>query len=296
MPTRTSEFISRRVASYVLPSKAPAKRPQASAKSRRRSASKRLVAPGASAAGHPKFDARSTLVDKVAAHLREMILKGTMAPGTRLNELRLAEGLSLSRSPLREAFRMLAAEGLVVITPRRGAWVRPISISELRDVFETRALFELFAVTRAQQRNEVELSHMRGLLHDAQAMLKRGDIAAWYESSQAFHDALVDAAGNGQLKALYELLKPSMRRYQLMVIGLPRHPDGSQAEHQQIFDAFVRGDTQRACNVLRDHLGRVASTLTAALKKGRTEAELRGQVRRVDPVATRASGGRPKNG
>ncbi len=234
---------------------------------------------------HPKFDTPRTLVDGVAAHLRELILRGAISPGERLNELRLAHELSLSRSPIREAFRMLAVEGLVAITPRRGAWVRPISVDELRDVFEMRSLFELFALSRSPKGSANERVRMRSLLREAEAALDHGDVEAWYESSQAFHDAVIDSPGNRQLTALYGLLKLSMRRYQLMVIGLPRHPDRSQAEHQAIFDAFASGNTDRACDLLRAHLKRVRDTLVAALQEGRTEAQPRRRARRRNVTA-----------
>jgi DNA-binding GntR family transcriptional regulator len=234
-------------------------------------------------------------VDGVAAHLRELISKGALQPGMRLNELRLAHDLSLSRSPIREAFRMLAVEGLVAITPRRGARVRPISLDELQDVFEMRSLFELFALGRSDRRNPNEHAHMRALLRQADAFLERGDVEAWYESSQAFHDAIIDSAGNRQLKALYELIKMSMRRYQLMVIGLPRHPDRSQAEHQEIFDAFAAGNRGRASDLLRAHLKRVTDTLAVALKSGRTEAELRRRIHRRAASARGSARGRRRS-
>ena len=247
--------------------------------------------------GHAKFVTPRTLVDGVAAHLREMILKGATPPGQRLNELRLAQEFSLSRSPIREAFRMLAAEGLVAITPRRGAWVRPISVEELRDVFEVRSLFELFALTRAGEVNASGQAHMQALLREAKAALEQGNVEAWYGSSLAFHDAIIDSAGNPQLRTLYGLLKPSMRRYQLMAVGLPRHPNRSQAEHQQIFDAFAQGETGRACELLRAHLDRVADALAAALEEGRTEPKVRRRTPRAGRrVTTRASGRARKRG
>jgi DNA-binding GntR family transcriptional regulator len=215
-----------------------------------------------------KFDKPRTLVEEVAVHLREMILNGTISPGERLNELRLMQELSLSRSPLREAFRTLATEGLVTISPRRGARVRPISLEELRDVFEMRTLFETFALTRAARRMAgAKVDQMRGLLGEARMALTRRDVEAWYASSQQFHDAIVESAGNQQLKALYEFIKLSMRRYQLLVIGLPRHPDRSQVEHQRIFDALVRGNSRRASALLEAHIQRVAETLAAALAR-----------------------------
>ena len=104
-----------------------------------------------------KFDKPRTLVEEVAVHLREMILNGTVSPGERLNDLRLIQELSLSRSPLREAFRTLATEGLVTISPRRDARVRPISLEELRDVFEMRTLFETLSATLAPSGGAVEI-------------------------------------------------------------------------------------------------------------------------------------------
>ncbi|OLC39671.1 MAG: hypothetical protein AUH81_01115 [Candidatus Rokubacteria bacterium 13_1_40CM_4_69_5] len=232
-----------------------------------------------------RFAKPRTLVEEVAAHLRERILDGTISPGERLYELRLTRELALSRSPLREAFRMLATEGLVTISPRRGTAVRPISIEELRDVSEMRTLFETFALARAAQRGAGDqVEHMRGLLAEARGALARRNVEAWYESSQRFHDAIIDSAGNAQLKSLYDFIKLSMRRYQLLVIGLPRHPDRSQAEHQKIFDAFVSGDGRRACARLEDHIRREADTLAAALAGAqRREKPARPRRRRRPP-------------
>jgi len=213
-----------------------------------------------------KFATPRTLVEEVAAHLRERILNGAISPGERLNELRLTRDLAMSRSPLREAFRILATEGLLTISPRRGAVVRPISIEELRDVFEMRRLFETFALGRAGRRGGGErIERMRTLLAEARGALAHRDIEGWYEFSQQFHDTIIDSAGNGQLRSLYDFVKLSMRRYQLLVIGLPRHPDRSQGEHQKIFQAFAKGNTRRACALLEAHIQRVADTLEAAL-------------------------------
>jgi DNA-binding GntR family transcriptional regulator len=205
------------------------------------------------------------LVDEVASHLRERIVNGSLSPGERLNELRLMEEFGLSRSPIREALRVLAAEGLVVIEPRRGTVVRPVSMDDLRDLFEVRALFETFALGEAIGRRREHGVGLRGLLDDARRLLGRRDVAGWYDSSQRFHDAIVEAGGNVHLKALYDTVKLSMRRYQLLVIGLPQHPARSQAEHESIVAAFTRGDSARATALLRAHIHRVAETLAGAL-------------------------------
>jgi DNA-binding GntR family transcriptional regulator len=209
-----------------------------------------------------------------------MILRGAISPGERLNELRFTREFSLSRSPIREAFRMLASEGLITIRPRSGAWVKPISLEELEDVFEMRTLFETFAITRAAERGASgQLQIMRRLLREAVAVLEQRDIEAWYESAQSFHDAIIAAAGNQQLKALYDLIKLAMRRYQLLVIGLAQHPDRSQVEHQRILDAFVRGNSERASELLRAHLKRVTDTLAAALRESHGGGDSQKRIR-----------------
>ncbi len=216
-----------------------------------------------------------TLVDEVAAHLRERIVNGSVSPGERLNELRLMQEFALSRSPIREALRILAAEGLVVIEPRRRTVVRPVSIDDLRDVFEVRALFETFALGQAVGRRREHKAGLRRLLDDARVLLGRRDVAGWYDSSQKFHDAIVEAGGNLHLKALYDTVKVSMRRYQLLVIGLPQHPARSQGEHENIFAAFARGDSARATALLRAHIHRVAETLAGALSAKSEAGDLR---------------------
>jgi DNA-binding GntR family transcriptional regulator len=212
-----------------------------------------------------EFRKPRTLVDEVAAHLRERIVNGRLSPGERLNELRLMHEFVLSRSPIREALRVLAAEGLVVIEPRRGTVVRPVSTDDLRDLFEVRALFETFALGQAIGHRYQHRTGLQALLDEARRLLGRRDVAGWYESSQRFHDAIVGAGGNAHLKTLYDAVKGAMRRYQLLVIGLPQHPARSQAEHEAIFAAFDRGDATRATALLRAHIQRVAETLGAAL-------------------------------
>src|SRR5262245_37586165 len=215
------------------------------------------------AASH--FRKPRTLVDEVAAHLRDRIVNGTVSPGERLNELRLTQEFALSRSPIREALRVLAAEGLVVLEPRRGTVVCPVSIDQLRDLFEVRALFETFALGQAVARRRDHKIALRRPLDDARALLDQRDVAGWYEASQRFHNAVVAAGGNLHLKALYDTVKVSMRRYQLLVIGLPQHPARSHAEHEAILAAFARGDGARATALMRAHIHRVAETLAGAL-------------------------------
>lgn len=228
------------------------------------------------AAATSDFRKPRTLVDEVAAHLRERIANGTVSPGERLNELRLTREFSLSRSPIREALRVLAAEGLVVLEPRRGTVVCPVSIDHLEDLFEVRAVFETYALGQAIGQRRQHKAALRRLLDDARELLDRRDVAGWYESSQRFHDAIVAAGGNLHLKALYDTVKVSMRRYQLLVIGLPQHPARSQGEHEAIFDTFARGDADRATALLRAHIHRVAETLADALSaKSRAEESRR---------------------
>ena len=131
-------------------------------------------------------------------------MQGRLAPGARLVEAELALSCGVSRVPLREAFRILATEGLVDLSLHRGATVRPLSETELQELFGVRMAIESFAAaTLARRGDSAALARLRKLVRDMRASISAGDTGAYHQLAASFHECFVEAAGNALLTATY---------------------------------------------------------------------------------------------
>lgn len=212
------------------------------------------------------FQKPTTLAIEVARHLREAIIKKELAPGERLNESRLTRELNLSRSPVREAFRILEAEGLLTLEPHRGAYVRTLSEHDLQEIFDVRLMFETHALTRGVLTADT-LTPVRQALTEARAALEAGNLEQWHQAGVRFHDGLVALALNGHLRQLYEELKVSLRRYQISLIGIPGQPERSQSAHEAILAALEQGDLPRGVSLVADHITSLKERLLKSLRR-----------------------------
>ena len=140
------------------------------------------------------------LRDVVFNTLRQAILRGELKPGERLMEIKLAKRLGVSRTPIREAIRMLELEGLVVMIPRRGAAVAQITKQDLEDVLEVRCSLEELAVELACTRiTGQELAHLHAALKEFEAACDANDIKTLAEKDVSFHDIIFESTGNQRL-------------------------------------------------------------------------------------------------
>ena len=166
-----------------------------------------------------KMDAFLPLRDVVFQTLRQAILREDLAPGERLMEIPLANKLGVSRTPLREAIRMLEQEGLVVMIPRRGAQVAGISEKSLRDVLEVRKSLEKLAVELACERmTEEDMKEMNRAEEAFSAAVHEGDALRIAETDEQFHDVIYNSTGNTKLVQLLNNLREQMYRYRLEYI------------------------------------------------------------------------------
>ena len=212
------------------------------------------------------------LYQEVAERLRERIFSHELKPGAWIDEQAIAEQYGISRTPLREALKVLASEGLVTLKPRRGCYVTEISERDLDEIFSVMALLEGQCARDATGKAaETDLAQFRKL-HDAlEAAADRSDINGFFEANQAFHHAVQRVADNHWLQHVIEDLRK--------VIKLPRHhslfSDGrleqSLAEHRDILKAMLARDPAAAEAAMRTHIhsGRKALARIAA---SRTEA------------------------
>jgi DNA-binding GntR family transcriptional regulator len=196
-----------------------------------------------------------TLREQVLEHLREEILSSRLEPGAELNEVALANSLGVSRGPIREALGRLAAEGLVTMTPRRGAIVTKLTKQEFMDAYQVREALESLATRIAVPRLTDE---DRAELHRMSAEMRRladaDDSSAFFEINRHFHEKLVAASGNRRLQAMHEQLLGQMGRLLRKSAELRGGLGESAAAHEAILEAVDAGDADRAAQLMAEHI------------------------------------------
>ena len=202
-----------------------------------------------------KMDAFLTLRDVVFQTLRQAILREDLAPGERLMEIPLANKLGVSRTPLREAIRMLEQEGLVVMIPRRGAQVAGISEKSLRDVLEVRKSLEKLAVELACERmTEEDMKEMNRAEEAFSAAVHEGDALRIAETDEQFHDVIYNSTGNTKLVQLLNNLREQMYRYRLEHIKDEKSRLSLLEEHQRVMAALRSRDVELAKKAAGEHI------------------------------------------
>jgi DNA-binding GntR family transcriptional regulator len=210
---------------------------------------------------------RTNLHAEVTARLRDLIVEGLIPPGARLNERVLCEQLAVSRTPLREALKVLAAEALVELLPNRGAVVTPVSVAEIDHVFEVLGPLEglsgelACARITGEQFAEIRALHFEMLLHHS-----HGDRAEYFRCNQAIHEGINRAAGNPVLQASYGALNARVRRARYFANVSQQRWDQAVAEHGQILEALERRDGARLRRTLEAHLKNKRDVVIAAIE------------------------------
>lgn len=195
------------------------------------------------------------LRDVVFKTLREAILKGDLAPGERLMEIKLANQLGVSRTPIREAIRKLELEGLVVMVPRKGAEVAKITEKDLRDVLEVRASLEELAISLACERiTDEKIAELKDALEQFRIVIKGKDVTKIAQMDVAFHDVIFEATQNARLVQMVNNLREQMYRYRLEYLKDFSTHSRLDEEHVKIFEAVSARDIERATALIREHI------------------------------------------
>jgi DNA-binding GntR family transcriptional regulator len=195
------------------------------------------------------------LAEAVLRHLARDIVEGRLKPGEHLVEVRLSEELGVSRSPLREAIHRLAAEGLITLVPRKGAFVADLSAKDLRDVFAVRAQLERLTARLAAERAAPEaIDELRGLNEECAGAVATGDVTAFFEHNDAFHSGIARAADNAYLRELQRVAAQRTFRPLFLYLSNTEHLDGSIRDHDELIQAIATRDGKRAENVMLAHL------------------------------------------
>jgi GntR family transcriptional regulator, rspAB operon transcriptional repressor len=213
-------------------------------------------------------------VEQVYRRVREAILEGEIAPGTVMSQVALADDLGVSRTPLREALRMLQSEGLVDAQANRRVTVKPVSAGDLEELVVMRVALETEAIRLSVSRlGSEDIAALEGRLAEMAHFAAAKDYARWTGPHNAFHRGLTAAAGP-RVNGLLAQLSDHFERYRRMHIA--RSPKAWLTEgHREILDACKAGDRELSGQLLADHLARTAFDLFELLEPGYQPVRLR---------------------
>ena len=198
---------------------------------------------------------RQVLHQTVAVRLRQRIVEGQIAPGAKLNERELSEALQVSRTPLREAIKMLAAEGLVELLPNRGAVAAQLSEQDVVDTFEVIAGLEGQAGELAALRiDEAQLAELRALHYEMLAAYTRRDLSTYYRLNAQIHERINAAARNPVLAQTYRNVNARLQALRFRSNLDERKWQHAVAEHEQMLGLLARRDAPGLRALLVRHL------------------------------------------
>ena len=209
---------------------------------------------------------RRPLHEEAADRLRDLIVQGRLAAGARLNERLLTAELGISRTPLREAFKVLATEGLVELLPNRGAIVSQLDATRLSETLAVMGALDALAGELAcLHATDGQINEIRALHYEMLAYHARHDLAGYFKFNQAIHLKIVKYSGNAVLYNNYRQLNGAMQRARYMAnLSKERWADAVR-EHEEILAALVARDIKRIRALLSEHLAHKLASVLAAM-------------------------------
>jgi DNA-binding GntR family transcriptional regulator len=194
---------------------------------------------GAPVTPAPGSDVAESLHARLVAGIRDIIIRGELPDGAKIPEAALCQRFAVSRTPLREALKSLASEGLVTLRPNRGAVVAPLDPPLLAEVFEAKEAVERFIGLAASDRaDDADMRALEALHADLRAAAAAQDAARYSDINASFHDRLAAAARNGQMRQIYAALMAQVRRARHAANHDPARVKASLAEHEGIMEAL----------------------------------------------------------
>lgn len=255
---------SRRVAKKAPPSRKPPKK----------------VAKAADPKSTPREQPPQRAADRVShtrhayTEIKRRILDNEMPANSQHLEQELAKDLRMSRTPVREALIRLAEEGLVEVVPRHGARVLPISIEDMREVYELLTELEAVAARRVAERSPSpkQLAELEAAVTAMDQALLRDDLLAWAKYDDRFHRKLVDLCGNSRLKSVVATFSDQVHRARMQTLTKRPRPVDSNRDHAAVVSAIKLGDGNQAYAIHRRHREQAGTMLLKLLERLGVEA------------------------
>ncbi|MEM7177684.1 MAG: GntR family transcriptional regulator [Pseudomonadota bacterium] len=224
--------------------------------------------------GEPRAIARRPLHDELVEHLRDLIVQGGLEPGSKVQEQVLCDQFDVSRTPLREALRSLAAEGLVVLTPRRGATIAAVTRQDIEEAFPIVGALEALAGELACRNiSDTEIARAAQLQRDLVASHDRDDLASYSAINAQIHALILKAADNPTLTQQLKSLDGRVRRARYLVNISGVRWAAAVAEHELILKALRARDGKRLGEILKLHIANKLTSLSQQLRAAEEAAE-----------------------
>lgn len=198
--------------------------------------------------------------------MQQEIVQGKRLAGQSLNAVELATQLGISRSPVREAIRLLESDGMVINSPNRGAFVAPLSRQDVIDLYECRRLLECHCLESAMSSmTSHDLATLRQWLEAMEAALEAGQLDRYHEANTLFHSHLNGLCSNKIIVQMYQLAWARTMRYRPLLLPDRHHAEASLAGHRLLMEAIESGDTSRANSILADLMAASSRRIVQAI-------------------------------
>lgn len=199
------------------------------------------------------MEGKQPLTERVYSRLREDVLRAHLLPGTTVLEAELAARFGVSKTPVREALRLLVQDGWVLVVPRRGYVIRPLGLEDVRDVFQLREMIEPGFAAEAAARVGAPDPQVEEAIRTQRAA---DDLSVALDAAGTFHVRVAELSGNARATRVVRNLVDDVTRLHFLLPALDGHIESSDeiAAHEEIAAAITAGDTRRASKVMRDHL------------------------------------------
>jgi len=215
-----------------------------------------------------KIEGYELLSQKVYRALKTEIIKGSLKPGTKLSEGKIAKQLGVSRTPIRETLKQLAAEGFVKMNPNQAVVVSNASLEDVQEVLQIRGVLEGLAARLATKIvNEEEIKELEKYQKQMEYYTNKDDALAFSEMDAEFHELILNICGNNRLIRIRKNLSEQAHRYRIRSLSVPGRLKYSLKEHQEIIEALKRKDAEQADRLSQKHIENVLANILAHKEK-----------------------------
>ncbi len=203
-----------------------------------------------------------TLRERIVEFIKDAVISGSLKPGERVPESEIAERFGISRTPIREAFRQLESEGFLIMTPRKGAVVSPITDKDVREFYAIKSLLEGYAAEKAcMELTDKEIKKLKDLNAEMEKSQEKGNVKNFFKLDNQFHEVFIKGCRNEKLCALIHQLVEQFERFRITALSLPGRMQNSVMQHKEIIEAIedkktdlvatlVRANAESNCEVL----------------------------------------------
>lgn len=215
-----------------------------------------------------------TLRERIVEFIKDAVISGSLKPGERVPESEIAERFGISRTPIREAFRQLESEGFLIMTPRKGAVVSPITDKDVREFYAIKSLLEGYAAEKAcVELTDKEIKKLQDLNAEMAKNEEKGHVKNFFKLDNQFHEVFIKACGNEKLCTMINQLVEQFERFRITALSLPGRMKNSVAQHKEIIEAIEDKNTELVSTLVRANAESNCDVLVRELLKENAEFE-----------------------